>query len=163
MCCVGLSRSVKSNSFWIHGLWPTRLLCAWDSPGKNTGVGCHALLQGIFPTQGSNPSLPHCRWILYHLSHQGSPRILEWVAHPFSRYLSNPGIKTELQADSLLAELPGKSKYIWNGSDILAWRIPWTEETGGLQSTGSQRVGPDWATNTFIFHIYIYKYIWLNR
>ena len=37
-----------------------------DSPGKNTGVGCHALLQGIFPTQGSNPGLPHCRLILYH-------------------------------------------------------------------------------------------------
>ena len=44
-----------------------------DSPGNNTGVGCHALLQGIFPTQGSNPGLPHCRRILYHLSHQGSP------------------------------------------------------------------------------------------
>ena len=44
-----------------------------DSPGKNTGVGCHALLQGIFPTQGSNPGVPHCRWILYHLSRQGSP------------------------------------------------------------------------------------------
>ena len=44
-----------------------------DFPGKNTGVGCHALLQGIFSTQGSNPSLLHCRWILYHLSHQGSP------------------------------------------------------------------------------------------
>ena len=42
-----------------------------DSPGKNTGVGCHALLQGIFPTQGSNPGLPHRRRILYHLSHQG--------------------------------------------------------------------------------------------
>ena len=42
-----------------------------DSPGKNTGVGCHALLQGIFPTQGSNPGLPHCRQIFYHLSHQG--------------------------------------------------------------------------------------------
>ena len=56
-----------------------------DSPGKNTGVGCHALLQGIFPTQGSNPCLLYCRWILYHLSHQGSPRILEWVAYPFSR------------------------------------------------------------------------------
>ena len=41
-----------------------------DSPGKSTGVGCHALLQRIFPTQGSNPGLPHCRWILYHLSHQ---------------------------------------------------------------------------------------------
>ena len=44
-----------------------------DSPGKNTGVGCHALLQGIFPTLGSNPGLPHCRQILYYLSHQGSP------------------------------------------------------------------------------------------
>ena len=43
-----------------------------DSPGKNTGVGCHALLQGIFPTQVSNPGLPHGRWILYYLSHQGS-------------------------------------------------------------------------------------------
>ena len=41
----------------------------WDFPGKNTGVGCHFLLQGIFPTQGSNPSLLHCRQMLYHLSH----------------------------------------------------------------------------------------------
>ena len=54
-------------------------------PSKNTGVGCHVLLQGIFPTQGLNPALPHCRQILYHLSHQGSPRLLEWVAYPFSR------------------------------------------------------------------------------
>ena len=52
---------------------PARLLCPWDSPGKNTGVGCHALLQGIFLTQGSNLGLPHCRQILYRLSHQGSP------------------------------------------------------------------------------------------
>ena len=47
-----------------------------DSPGKNTGVHCHALLQGIIPTQGSNPCLPHYKWILYHLSHQGSPPYL---------------------------------------------------------------------------------------
>jgi len=45
-----------------------------DSPGKNTGAGCHALLQGIFPTQGSNPGLPYCRRILYCLSHQKSAR-----------------------------------------------------------------------------------------
>ena len=56
-----------------------------DSLGKNTGVGCHALLQGIFPTQESNPGLSHCRQILYYLSHQGSPKILEWVAYPFPR------------------------------------------------------------------------------
>ena len=56
-----------------------------DFPGRNTGVGCYALLQEIFPTQGSNSGLLHCRLILYHLSHQGSSRILEWVAYPFSR------------------------------------------------------------------------------
>ena len=56
-----------------------------DSPGKNTRMGCHAFLQGIFPTQGSKPGLPHSRQILYQLSQQGSPRILEWVAYLFSR------------------------------------------------------------------------------
>ena len=59
-----------SYSVRPHGLQPTRLLCPWASPGKNTGVGCHSLLQGIFPAQGSNSGLPHCRGILYHLSHQ---------------------------------------------------------------------------------------------
>ena len=52
--------------------------------------GCRALFQGIFPTQGSNPGLLHCRWILYQLSHQGSPRKLEWIAYPFSRGTSQP-------------------------------------------------------------------------
>ena len=51
---------------------PSSSACG-DSPGKNTGVGCQALLQGIFPTQGSNSGLPHCRRILHHLSHQASP------------------------------------------------------------------------------------------
>ena len=57
--------SVVSNSLQPHGLNPTRLLCPWNSPGKNTGVGCHSLLQGIFPTQGSNPGLLHRSCILY--------------------------------------------------------------------------------------------------
>ena len=61
-----------------------------DSPGKNTAVGGHALLQGIFPKQESNPGLPNYRQILYHLSHRGSPRILEWVAYPFFRGSSRP-------------------------------------------------------------------------
>ena len=65
--------SVVSDSLLPRGPQPSRPLCPWDSPGKNTGVGCHALLQGIFPTQGSNPGLPHPRWILYQLSHQGNP------------------------------------------------------------------------------------------
>ena len=66
-------------------LWdPHGLYSPWNSPGQNTGVGSHSILQGIFPTQGSNPGLPHCRQILYQLSHKGSPIILEWVAYPFS-------------------------------------------------------------------------------
>ena len=56
----------------------------WNSPGQNTGVSSLSLLRGIFPTQGSNTGLPHCGQILYQLSHQGSPRTLEWVAYPFS-------------------------------------------------------------------------------
>ena len=56
MLCV-LSHSVMFNSLWPCGLQPVRLLCPWNSPGKNTGVGCHFLLQGIFLTQGSNPDL----------------------------------------------------------------------------------------------------------
>ena len=55
-----------------------------NSPGQNTGVGSLSLLQGIFPTQGLNPGLPRYRQIIYHLSHQGSPRTLQWVAYPFS-------------------------------------------------------------------------------
>ena len=67
-----VSHSVVSDSLRPHGLSPTRLLCPWDSPGKNTGMGCHSLLQGIFPTQGLNPGLLHYRQILCHLNHQGS-------------------------------------------------------------------------------------------
>ena len=67
------ARSVMSRLFATPWTVTTRLLCPWDSPGKNTGVGCHAHLQGIFPTQGWNLGLLHFRQILYCLSHQGSP------------------------------------------------------------------------------------------
>ena len=65
------SRSVVSDSLRPHGLQSTTLLRPWDFPGTSTGVGCHFLLQRIFPIQGSNPGLPHCRQMLCHLSHQG--------------------------------------------------------------------------------------------
>ena len=58
--------TVVSDSLRRHGLYPTRLLCPWDFPDKNNGVGDHFLLQGTFLTQGSNPCLLHCRRILYH-------------------------------------------------------------------------------------------------
>ena len=62
-----------SDSLQPHGLQPTRLLCPWDFPGNSPGVDCHFLLQGIFPTQGSNPGLLHCKQTLCHLTHKGSP------------------------------------------------------------------------------------------
>ena len=65
-----------------------------NSPGQNTGAGSLSLLQGIFPTQGLNPGLPHFRWILYQLSHKGSPRILKWVAYPFCSVSFRPRNQT---------------------------------------------------------------------
>ena len=68
VCAHTLGCSVLSDVLWPHELQPTRLLCPWNSPGKNTGAGCHFLLQGFFQTQGANPGLLHCRQTLYHLS-----------------------------------------------------------------------------------------------
>ena len=65
------SCSVVFDSLWSHGLYSP-----WSSLGQNTGVGSFSLLQVLFPNQGLNPGLPHCRWILYQLSHKGSPKII---------------------------------------------------------------------------------------
>ena len=78
--------SVVSDSLRPHGLYSP-----WNSQGQNTRVGNLSLLKWIFPTQGLNPGLLHCRWILYQLSHKRNPRILEWgVAYPFSSGSSWP-------------------------------------------------------------------------
>ena len=71
---VSVSRTVLPSSLQPHGLQPTRLLCPWDFPGKDTGVGCHFIFQGIFLIQGSNPGFLHCRQSLYRLSYRGSPK-----------------------------------------------------------------------------------------
>ena len=87
-----LSCSVASDSLQPHRLQPARLLFPWGFSRKEY----HALPQGIFPTQGLNPGLPYCRQILYQLSHQGSPRILEWVTDLFSRGSSWPRNQTRI-------------------------------------------------------------------
>ena len=91
-------KSVTVSSFSIYLPWrslqPHGQYGPWNSPGQNTGVGSLSLLQGIFPTQGSNLGLPHCRRILFQLSHKESPRILECVAYPFSRGSSRPRNRT---------------------------------------------------------------------
>ena len=81
--------SVVSDSLWPHGLHSPS-----NSPGQNTGAGSLSLLQGIFSTQGLNAGLPHCRQILYQLSHKTGPRILEQVAYRFSSGSSRPRNRT---------------------------------------------------------------------
>ena len=84
-----------SNSLWPHGLYSPL-----NSLGQNTAVGSLSLLQQIFPLQGSNSGLPHCSQILYQLSNKGSPRILEWVAYPFSSRSSWPRNWTEISCSA---------------------------------------------------------------
>ena len=80
----------ESHSVVFNSLQPRGLESPRNSPGQNTGMGSLFLLHWIFQTQGSNPGLLHHRWILYQQSHNRSPRILEWVAYPFSSRSSQP-------------------------------------------------------------------------
>ena len=101
---------------WVmsDSLWPHTLCSPWNSPGQNTRVGSLSLLQEISPTQGLNPGLPHHRWNLYQLSHKGSPRILEWVAFPFSRGSSQPKDQTQVSHIAgrfFTSEPPGKPRW----------------------------------------------------
>ena len=129
------SCSVVSDSVQPHRRQPTRLPRTWDSPGKNTGVGCHFLFQGIFPTQRSNP-----RQILYC-----------WA----TREVKNPPANAGATGDA--GSIPGQEDPLEKGmathSGILARIIPWTEEPGRLQPIVSQRVRHDWVgLGRFIFY-----------
>ena len=106
ICCSGKEKAMLGgNSYYRFGYFLSESeRCSvmsnssipWNSSGQNTGVGSLCLLQGIFPTQGLNPGLAHSRQILYHLSHQWSPRILECVACPFSSVSSWPRNRTRV-------------------------------------------------------------------
>ena len=89
-------------------------LSPWNFPGKSTGVGCHFLLQGIFPTQGSNWGLPHCRQMLYHLSHQGSLGDQPWQHIKKQRhYLTNKCLISQ--------------SYDFSSSHVLMWELDYKE------------------------------------
>ena len=146
--------SVVSNS-----LRPLGLYSPWNSPGQNTGVGNLSLLQGIFPIQGSNPGLPHCRWILYQLNHKGSPE--KWYRQT---YFQSKNRDTEIENKRLDIKA-GRRQMGWIGR--LGWtyihyyvKIPWTERPGRLQSMGLLRVGHDWATSLSLFTFMHWRRKW---
>ena len=153
-----------SDSLQSHGLWPTRLLlCPRDSPGKNTGVGCHSLLQGIFLTQGSKPGFLHCRQILYCLSHLGSPAevygkrqfVLDRIHLPCS-LTSRRG--TDMQISMYRIEWLWQSIRVFTRKhhreakiQVHGWRDPsriWKEELASLD-VGFWRQGlPKWHSSS---------------
>ena len=87
---ISVFKNKSESCSVIPTLWDPMEYSPWNSPGQNIRVGRLSLLQGIFPTRGANLGLPHCRRILYQLSHKGSLRIQEWVAYPFSSRSSKP-------------------------------------------------------------------------
>ena len=105
------SRSVVSDPLPPHELYSPR-----NSLGRNTGVGSFSLLQGIFPVKGSNSGLLHCRQIFHQLSLQGNPRILKWVAYPFSSRSSWPRNRTGISwiADGFFTS--------WDTKEVLSLR-----------------------------------------
>ena len=126
----------------------TRLLCPWDSPGKNIGVGCYFLLQGIFPTQGSN--LSQWRHLKFHMNRGNSKDLIEVSvvnqgSSLVAQLVKNLPAMQETWVQPLGLEDPLEKGMATHS--VSAWRIPWTEETGRLQPMGLQRVGHSWATN----------------
>ena len=118
MCSAVLSHSVMSDSLHTMDCSLPGSFVYGDSPGKNTGVACHALLQGLFPTQGSNSGLLHCRQILYQLSYQGSPSVsIDTPKYPFSSLSVG---KLSFSVIPGLSFLPLIEKYLYSRLDYLA-------------------------------------------
>ena len=132
-----VSHSVTYDSLWPHRRLPTRIFCPWDSPGKNTGVGYHALLQGIFPTQELKVSLMSPALADYRRYHLGSPQsqyqTLNKGASLVTRMVKNLPAMQETWVWFLGWE-DRLEKIMVTHSSVLAWKIPWTEEPGELQS-----------------------------
>ena len=137
------SLSVMFDCLWHHGLYSP-----WNSPSQNTRVGSHSLLQGIFPTQGSNPGLLDSRGILYHLGHQRRPRILEWVAYPFFKRSSHSrnqtGVSCIAGRFSTSWAIRGvllsyNFTTVWSLSHVRCFATSWTtERQASLSITNSQ-------------------------
>ena len=135
--------SVVSDSVWPHGLLPARLLCPWDSPGNNTGVGCHALLQRIFLTQGSNPCLSLLHW-------QAGSLLLVPSGKPPSSTCPHPNLP-EPQVQILCVPLKNPFSVLWEVLLLLTVHIAFTTHEGIIM-----------VCITFLFlyaynHVFAYK------
>ena len=131
--CQSVSCSVMPDSVRPPGLQPARLLCPWDSPGKNTGVGCCALFQGIFPTRGSTPGLLHCMQILQGIksSHWGLRTSLQHL--PKVCLCSVEGLRKPLSSSVEGREAGGEAAGM-AARLLLCWGDSTTGQWGGHES-----------------------------
>ena len=179
MLLLLLGHFSRADSVQPHRWQPTRLPCPWDSPGKNTGVGCHFLLQCMKVKVKNESEVSQLCPTLSDPMDCSSPgssvhgileaRVLEWGAIAFSKIISIYNynyIRPFLVAQMVKNMSAMRKTWVWP----LSWdypledgnphqhsclgESPWTEESGRLQSMGLQRVGQDWATN-YIYFIYI--------
>ena len=125
---------LSSDSLW-RGLYNP-----WNSPGQNTGVGSLSLLQGIFPTHGLNPGLSHCRWILYHMSHKGSPKAIgseQTMKHPQEKTKAESTKPTCMQERSKIETMRQKGKpFVWGWQYwlVMIRKMETKTEKGGVTS-----------------------------
>ena len=134
LCEVSESLSVMSDSLQPHGLEPAQLLCPWDSPGKNTGVGYHSLLQRIFLTQGPNPGLQHHKCTLYHLSHQGL--LLYWKPNSEQMISIAESLVTSAEELVLQSYRMGMESLTGEPSVLRALCYSWEVRRGGQACLG---------------------------
>ena len=160
--CMSSDWKWKSHSC-VDSLQPHGLYSPWNSPVQNTAVDSSSLLHGIFPTQGSNPGLLHCRRILYQLNHLGSSRIVEWVAYPFSSGSSPTRNQTRVSC------IAGRFFTNWAIREVIMYRLfktvqkPWQlwqqnrdSFSSGSSSNGFAKIVETLATQPWI-HFFNYK------
>ena len=125
------------SSLRSQGLQPARLLCPWISPSKNTGVGCHFLLQEIFPTQGVNLGLLHCRQILYRLTHQESP----FQFTPLPNWAKDESLWTKSSCPAL-SLFPLQSHYLKAWCPLLSFFSPLLDYKLNLSLFSNKHIYP---------------------
>ena len=142
-----ISRSVLSDFLRPHGLWPTRFLCPWNSPGKNTGVVAISFSRGSLQTEPQGK--PLFSWLHDCGEGNGTPFQYSCLENPMDRgawQASVHGVaksRTQLSAFTFTFHLHALEKEMATHASVLAWRIPGMGEPGGLPSTGLHRVGHD--------------------
>ena len=146
------------DSLWLYGPYLVRILCPSNSPGKNTGVGCRSLFQGIFSTQGSNPGLLYCRQILYHLSHQENPINLKsiWKLCCRGRRWEDLG-EWHWNMYNIMYEMRCQSRF-----DARYWVLGASAlgRPRGMVWGGRREEGSGWRTHVYLWQIHFD--IWQN-